>query len=334
MTGPVYSQEIRDQAIALHKEGVATRAIARQLGIGSDRTVRGWINGTSGTSRKTKKDRVGEQVGSLVVKKEVPIHLVPESKSGKRPSARQTYWLLACKLCCREKIWAGDSITQLRRRIERGSASSGGCNWCELGTATDYTGQIVGAWKAIRWRKVPNTMPSVNSETLVEWFCRCTICNESERWVRAAQLSLIQCGQLTNKSDEGVGCGCNTKPLRDSYRLHGRELMEWYYSVKRRAKKENLAFDLEPSDLADIPDQCPVLGIPLLKQKIDRLGATDNAPSVDKFIPELGCVKSNIHIISYRANRLKNDGTPEEWQKIAAWCQKEEVKRKMRQPDF
>ena len=29
--------------------------------------------------------------------------------------------------------------------------------------------------------------------------------------------------------------------------------------------------------------------------------------------------QNNIHIISYRANRIKNDGTPSEWKRIVKW---------------
>lgn len=297
---PTYAEAVRIEALRLHQEGVATREIARKLKVGSDATVRKWIRGESQLVRKAKIDRCGIKVGLLVVKEEVPFEDVPNKPDGSRPSSKHIYWRLVCSSCNREKVWPWDSVDQLSRRIARGQSNLKGCNWCELGTATDYTEQIVGAWKAIRWRKVPNKTPSIKSETLVEWFCKCTICNKTERWVRASQLSSIERGQASNKSKEGVGCGCNTKPLRDSYREFGREAMVWYYDIKKRAKKENLPFDLDPSDLANIPDQCPVLGIPLIKTKLERLGATDNAPSVDKFIPELGYVKSNIHIISYR----------------------------------
>ncbi|NBY58578.1 MAG: hypothetical protein EBQ52_00100 [Synechococcaceae bacterium LLD_019] len=52
-----------------------------------------------------------------------------------------------------------------------------------------------------------------------------------------------------------------------------------------------------------------------------------DSPSLDKFIPEKGYVKGNIQVVSWRANWLKNNGTVEEWIRIAKWCQQEEVKR-------
>ena len=56
-----------------------------------------------------------------------------------------------------------------------------------------------------------------------------------------------------------------------------------------------------------IPDVCPVLGIPLDQDPKGKGERSDNSPSLDKFIPSLGYVKGNIHIISWRANHLKND---------------------------
>ena len=40
-------------------------------------------------------------------------------------------------------------------------------------------------------------------------------------------------------------------------------------------------------------------------------------------------------IVSWRANHLKSDGTPEEWEKIAKWCKKKDVRMRLegRHPD-
>ena len=47
-----------------------------------------------------------------------------------------------------------------------------------------------------------------------------------------------------------------------------------------------------------------------------------------KQVKSLGYVKGNVHIISYRANRFKSDGTPQEWEQIAEWCKMEEIRKK------
>lgn len=82
-----------------------------------------------------------------------------------------------------------------------------------------------------------------------------------------------------------------------------------------RAKKQGIPFNIEETDIV-IPDVCPVLGLPLTKS----IGKpTCNSPSVDKIIPDLGYVKGNVKVISYRANRLKNDASLAELRAITAY---------------
>lgn len=103
-----------------------------------------------------------------------------------------------------------------------------------------------------------------------------------------------------------------------------------FTSSKTRAKKDNVPHDIDPVWMKEnlgTPDICPVLGIPI---EWDNDSTNDNSPSLDKFYPDKGYVKGNVQIISYRANRIKNDGSPEEWLKVAEWCQKENVKRKLK----
>jgi hypothetical protein len=82
-------------------------------------------------------------------------------------------------------------------------------------------------------------------------------------------------------------------------------------TVRTRAEANNLPFDLELKDFK-ILDVCPVLGIKL--EWGDKI--TGNTPSFDRVVPELGYIKGNVRIISMRANRLKNNATIEEMEKI------------------
>ena len=91
--------------------------------------------------------------------------------------------------------------------------------------------------------------------------------------------------------------------------------------------KEGLPFDIDLEDIV-IPEVCPVLGIPI-EIDLGRGRRKGDSPSLDKFVPEKGYTKGNIAVISWRANWLKNNGTTEEWLKIAAWCQQEEIQRKL-----
>jgi len=86
--------------------------------------------------------------------------------------------------------------------------------------------------------------------------------------------------------------------------------------AKQRSFDKRLPFDIEESDIV-IPETCPVLGIKLNPGKHSRFA--DDIPSLDKLIPKLGYVKGNISVISWRANRIKNDGTIDEHQKIIDW---------------
>jgi hypothetical protein len=86
-------------------------------------------------------------------------------------------------------------------------------------------------------------------------------------------------------------------------------------SCKNRARRQKLPFDLNEQDLAN-PKQCPVLGIPLAPDYTKR---TDNTPSVDRIVPEKGYVRGNVAVVSWRANRLKNDASLSELRAIAGF---------------
>lgn len=74
-----------------------------------------------------------------------------------------------------------------------------------------------------------------------------------------------------------------------------------------------------------VPDLCPILGIEL---NYDGSGEapgwsrSDRSPSLDRIDNTKGYIKGNIHIISDRANRIKNDGTAEEHLAIGYYIKK------------
>lgn len=83
-------------------------------------------------------------------------------------------------------------------------------------------------------------------------------------------------------------------------------------STRRRAKSERIKFDLEESDII-IPIRCPILNIEL-KMHVDY--ARDDSPSIDRLVPGKGYVKGNCFIISYKANRMKQENSLEDLEKI------------------
>lgn len=85
-----------------------------------------------------------------------------------------------------------------------------------------------------------------------------------------------------------------------------------YANAKARAKSSGAPFDLTVPDII-LPTHCPILDIPL---RMNEGTMQDDSPTLDRRIPSLGYVKSNVSVISNRANRLKADGSLEEFQKI------------------
>src|SRR6202021_2680962 len=88
-----------------------------------------------------------------------------------------------------------------------------------------------------------------------------------------------------------------------------------YHNCRRHARERGLEFAIQRNNII-IPESCPVFKIPLIRGK-GRL--CDNSPTLDRIDSNLGYVIDNIAVISYIANRVKNNGTAEEHLKIADW---------------
>lgn len=86
-------------------------------------------------------------------------------------------------------------------------------------------------------------------------------------------------------------------------------------SARDRAKKHGILFDLDHTDIS-IPDVCPVLGIPLVR---NTGGARPNSPSLDRIVPTRGYTAENVQVLSQKANVMKNDATPDELRAFARW---------------
>lgn len=77
--------------------------------------------------------------------------------------------------------------------------------------------------------------------------------------------------------------------------------------AKYRAKQKKILFSLTIEDI-QIPEKCPLLGIPLLR----GIHHNDTAPSIDRIDPQEGYTKNNTWIISRLANAIKWTATPEQ----------------------
>ena len=100
--------------------------------------------------------------------------------------------------------------------------------------------------------------------------------------------------------------------------INKKNLNQILSNIKSSAKKRGIFFDLTISDLNNLsfPITCPILGIEL---KFNSGNIADNSYSIDRIDSNKGYIFDNIIVISAKANRLKNNGTIEEIEKIIAF---------------
>ena len=110
------------------------------------------------------------------------------------------------------------------------------------------------------------------------------------------------------KKGRTLSCGClkSRKKVTDPIVLKRKRMLA---SVKSRAKKEGIEFNLELEDIV-IPEFCPLLGIKLCLDNTN--GDINSSPSVDKLIPSKGYTKGNVIVISHRANTIKSNASIDE----------------------
>lgn len=171
----------------------------------------------------------------------------------------------------------------------------------KLGEYLDITGQkfsmLTAMWPITR-----------NRHHHTVWLCSCECGNYAP----------VVLAQLRNQ--ESKSCGClKIQHCRDRA-THGKSGTAPFHmlcSAKGRAKKLSLPFDLNMENII-IPEKCPLLGIPLRFNKRTRNGFNCNdSPTLDRLVPEKGYTKENTVVISYRANRIKNDSSLAEFELIA-----------------
>lgn len=93
-------------------------------------------------------------------------------------------------------------------------------------------------------------------------------------------------------------------------------------SARHRAVKQRVPFSLEACDF-DIPNCCPVLGIPL--ERSPTQGGRNASPSLDRRKPELGYIAGNVQVISLLANRIKSNATADQVAMVAAWMRAQDA---------
>lgn len=88
-------------------------------------------------------------------------------------------------------------------------------------------------------------------------------------------------------------------------------------SARKRAKALGLPFNLTPEYLSGIQvDMCPVLDIKIKYGGGERCDASATLDRIDSFG---GYIVGNVQIISFKANLMKSNATPEEMLAFAEW---------------
>lgn len=150
----------------------------------------------------------------------------------------------------------------------------------------------------------------------------CKVCGSSavvknRRFCKRCLFQSRESYQLKYKKDHYAR---DREQILERRRRHKEESPErvTFVDARTRARQLGIPFSITLDDVV-FPKVCPMLGIPLV---VGRGKRTDNSPSLDKIIPSLGYVKGNTVVISWRANRIKNNGTAEDLRRISDWMDK------------
>jgi len=130
----------------------------------------------------------------------------------------------------------------------------------------------------------------------------------------------------------------NEKYRKGAYRgtckdCHNQKQREWHKhhqinnyfrykctKVKAKSKRLGIEFDLTPEYLESIwSGKCPVSGNTLIQGA--EKDSKDSA-ELDRIIPKLGYVQGNVAFLSAKVNRLKNDATVDQLEKLLEWLKK------------
>jgi len=104
---------------------------------------------------------------------------------------------------------------------------------------------------------------------------------------------------------------------RDKMRIYRKrwEHKHWenrlWNNAKKNSRYKGRSFNIEVSDII-IPDICPILGLTLLRGSIDKNCNSDALASLDCIDPEMGYIKGNIWVISFLANKMKQNANREQ----------------------
>lgn len=166
----------------------------------------------------------------------------------------------------------------------------------------------------------------------------CIRCSEQPR--RPKRVTCATCGEIDRAKHHArvatglcVRCARTAAPGKTECPLHAERtrcvvlarrataegrILALINAARQRCRLKGLAFDLTLKDLVPFPSRCPVLGLEL---RYEGLGLRQpNSPSLDRLIPELGYVRGNVLIISWRANNIRGDASASELRRVLRYA--------------
>lgn len=105
--------------------------------------------------------------------------------------------------------------------------------------------------------------------------------------------------------------------LRQIAAMKREPLLRLFSVAKYRAKQKGIKFTIKREEI-EVPTHCPILGI---KLKYNEGKRGDSTYSLDRVDNSKGYVKGNVAVISWRANRLKNNLSPKEIKAVYQYLQ-------------
>lgn len=155
----------------------------------------------------------------------------------------------------------------------------------------------------------------------------------------ATHLACVKCGSIANQEQIldnrllGRGTRCNNcvnaiLKARRKQNSVSEKLYNMLSGAKRRANQKGLQFDLTLDDLRDLVTwRCPALGIQLDWSLKGSGNVSPCSPSLDRIDSRQGYIKSNVVIISRRANTIKSDANAKELLLIGKWLESTNSKK-------
>jgi hypothetical protein len=149
---------------------------------------------------------------------------------------------------------------------------------------------------------------------------KCSVCKQLKP---ADQFYEVRNRTNGRRDSFGVLRASQCKACQNDYYLGLDQKTKMLYAARKRARLGGFDCTITKDDI-EIPETCPVLGIPLFA----RVGAgrsnrdqVENSPSLDRIDNSKGYVPGNIAVISMRANMIKNNATLAELKAIVAYIE-------------